>query len=84
MKKIYQHPRLTIVTMKTTTHLLEQSNIAVGDEYSGTTILSRDRNGFFDDEDDENLSVVILKKRAKNFSHVYENNFNKLTIDLII
>ena len=53
MKKIYQHPRLTIVTMKTTTHLLEQSNIAVGDEYSGTTILSRDRNGFFDDEDDD-------------------------------
>ena len=38
----------------------------------------------FDDEDDENLSVVILKKRAKNFSHVYENNFNKLTIDLMI
>lgn len=36
----------------------------------------------FDDDDEENLSVAILKKRAKNFSHVYENNINKLIIDL--
>lgn len=36
----------------------------------------------FDDDDEDNLSVAILKKRAKNFSHVYENNINKLIIDL--
>lgn len=54
MKKIYQHPQITVVTLKTTTHLLEQSTIGVGDEYNNTTILSRERGGsFFDDEDDD-------------------------------
>ena len=62
-------------------------------ESDGTTKLDlicagKNYNPFALEDDDENLeenlSVAILKKRAKNISHVYENNLNKLTIDLTI
>lgn len=52
MKKIYQNPELKVVTVKTAAHLLIQSNVRVGEEYGGTTVLSR-KGAFFDDDEEE-------------------------------
>ena len=53
MKKIYQNPELKVVIVKTSTHLLTQSNVGVGEEYGGTTVLSREQGGSLWDDDDD-------------------------------
>lgn len=53
MKKTYKNPELKVVALKTSIQLLTQSNVAVGQEYGGTTILSREQgDSFWDDEEE--------------------------------
>ena len=53
MKKTYQNPETIVVTLKTVTHLLTQSQVDVGNEYNGETVLSRRRGSNWDNENDD-------------------------------
>ena len=54
MKKIYINPDLTIVKIKTSTHLMDTSNVSVQGNYDSEsiTIASREESGWFDDDED--------------------------------
>ena len=53
MKKTYQNPTTTIVKIKTV-KMIATSNqqLQVGEEYSGGTILSREGDGFWEDDEE--------------------------------
>ena len=52
MKKIYNAPNTIVVNIRPN-HLMQGSQLGVGDEYGGGAVLSRDnRSGWDDDEED--------------------------------
>ena len=56
MKKTYQKPVTEIIKTALATSLLEQSSVAVGNEYgSGNAVLSRDRGSRNDNDNFEDL-----------------------------
>ena len=50
MKKTYQNPTTTIVKIKTVKMIA--TSLSVGEEYSGGTILSREGDGLWEDDEE--------------------------------
>ena len=54
MKKGYMKPETNIVICKMERSLLTGSDVAVGNEYGGTQVLSREsKSSFWDEDEDE-------------------------------
>lgn len=51
MKKLYKNPEINIIKIQTAQMIAE--SLRIQGDAQGNTMLSRDRNGFFDDEDDD-------------------------------
>ena len=64
------------VTYNETDSTSQLNLICAGKEYNPFNIIDDEENF------EENLSVIVLKKLVKECSHVYENGFNKISLKL--
>ena len=53
MKKTYKNPTITVVNIQTV--VMNSTSVGVGSTYHGTTVLSRNAGGIWDDELEEDF-----------------------------